>query len=163
MCFNFIMHFTWKILNAHVLEECWPNTQYYHGLILFLLQCVVDVILDFLKTTSKFASLQNQFGRGIFNAASVFTTVAAEQLTDPAECSFKVRVLPIREAIAHERLRVLWWADTRDMLSDRLTKGGLIGTQLRQSWDKDCSRPSRSRFYLVKLLCRCFLCIFRLL
>ena len=96
---------------------------------------VNDAVCDRLRKLSENGQLEPPLELAI-DAASVFTTIAAEQVTDPAECSLKVHVLSLREAVAHGRLRVLWWIDTRDMLSDALTKGGIDRAAIEAAMEK---------------------------
>jgi alkylated DNA repair dioxygenase AlkB len=57
------------------------------------------------------------------DAKSVFAAAAVADSKNPLEESLVTLVLIIREALQAERISKLWWIDTRDMLSDALTKG----------------------------------------
>ncbi len=57
--------------------------------------------------------------RAVFEAARVVDT------RTPAESSLLVVVQSLRELLDLRRLRKLWWIDTRDMLTDGMTKGAI--------------------------------------
>lgn len=61
----------------------------------------------------------------VLDAKSVTTAVVAPVLRAPAECSASVSVAWLREQLRAQRLRQLWWCDTRIMASDGLTKGAV--------------------------------------
>ena len=61
----------------------------------------------------------------VLDAKSVTTAVVAPVLRAPAECSAMVSVAWLREQLRSQRLRQLWWCDTRIMASDGLTKGAV--------------------------------------
>ena len=84
---------------------------------------------DKLSKLSEVGRLLRASELGI-DARSVFAIVEAVDVRDPSECSLKVHVLSSRGAINRGKLRALFWSDTRDMIADGLTKGGLDRTQL---------------------------------
>ena len=49
----------------------------------------------------------------------------AKETKVPAECSLLSSVQCIRELVDEQRLKMLYWIDTRDMLPDGLTKGSV--------------------------------------
>ena len=59
------------------------------------------------------------------DALSVFDALSAQDVCDPAECSLKLHLLSIRDRLASGTIRFLYWHDTRDMIADGLTKGGV--------------------------------------
>ena len=59
------------------------------------------------------------------DARSVFDALAAQDVGDPAECSLKLHLLSIRDRLANGTIKILYWFDTRDMVADGLTKGGV--------------------------------------
>ena len=69
-------------------------------------------------------TLQPPVDAGV-DAKSVFDAIDATDVADLQECSLKLHVLSIRDKLMYGVLRDLWWVDTRDMLADGLTKGGI--------------------------------------
>ncbi len=61
----------------------------------------------------------------VCDAKSVFDTINASDVGDPTESPLKLRVIALRDRLERGILKRLWWADTRDMLADGLTKGGI--------------------------------------
>ena len=61
----------------------------------------------------------------VLDARSVTDAVAASDCTTPQEASLKLHLLAIRDRLARGLLRSVSWCDTRDMLGDGLTKGGI--------------------------------------
>ena len=59
------------------------------------------------------------------DAKSLFDALAAADVCNPAEASLKMHLIAIRDRIDSGVLRTLAWTDTRDMLADCLTKGGI--------------------------------------
>ena len=51
----------------------------------------------------------------------------------PQEASLKLHLITIRDRLARGLLRSLSWTDTRDMVADALTKGGIDRTMLIQA------------------------------
>ena len=64
------------------------------------------------------------------DARSVFDAVMASDPADPQECSLKLHLLSLRDRLASGTVRRFFWCDTRDMLADGLTKGGVDRTLL---------------------------------
>ena len=62
---------------------------------------------------------------GMLDARSVTEALAAADCTTPQEASLKLHLLAIRDRLARGVLRSVSWCDTRDMLGDGLTKGGV--------------------------------------
>ena len=61
----------------------------------------------------------------VCDARAVFDSIAASDVCDPAECSLKLHLLSIRDKILVGIIKRFFWADTRDMIADCLTKGGV--------------------------------------
>ena len=59
------------------------------------------------------------------DARSVFDSIKTPDVCDPAEASLKLHLISVRSRLESGLIRKLWWADTRDMLADALTKGGV--------------------------------------
>ena len=59
------------------------------------------------------------------DALSVWEAIAAEDCCTPQENSLKLHLLSIRDRLARGVLKTLHWTDTRDMVGDGLTKGGV--------------------------------------
>jgi hypothetical protein len=57
------------------------------------------------------------------DAMSVYAAITATFVKTPAEKSLLCHVQFIRELLNHGTLKALGWLDTRDMISDGLTKG----------------------------------------
>ena len=71
------------------------------------------------------------------DAKAVFDAVAATDACDPQECSLKLHLISVRDRFAQGIIRRTHWVDTRDMLADGLTKGGIDGTLLHNV-SNDC-------------------------
>ena len=65
------------------------------------------------------------------DARSVFDALKASDVCDPAEASLKLHLISVRARLESGLVRKLWWCDTRDMLADALTKGGIGRALLR--------------------------------
>ena len=61
----------------------------------------------------------------VVDAKAVFDAVAAADACTPMECSLKLHLLSLRDKLMQNILRRLYWADTRDMVADGMTKGGV--------------------------------------
>jgi len=61
----------------------------------------------------------------LVDAKSVSDAVSAPETCTPQEASLKLHIKTIRDRLARGLLRSLSWCDTRDMLADGLTKGGV--------------------------------------
>ena len=71
------------------------------------------------------------------DAKAAFHAVAATDACDPQECSLKLHLILGRDRFAQGIIRRMHWADTRGMLADGLTKGGIDRTWLH-SVSNDC-------------------------
>ena len=71
------------------------------------------------------------------DAQAVFDAVAATDACDLQECSFKLHLISVRDRFAQGIISRMHWVDTRDMLADGLTKGGIDGTLLHNV-SNDC-------------------------
>ena len=71
------------------------------------------------------------------DAKAVFDAVAATDACDPQECSLKLHLISVRDRLSQGIIRRMHWVDTRDMLADGLTKGG-IDRALLHSVSNDC-------------------------
>ena len=65
------------------------------------------------------------------DAKSVKDAISAAEVCTPQEASLKLHLITIRDRLVRGLLRSVSWTDTRDMLADGLTKGG-IDRQLLQ-------------------------------
>ena len=70
------------------------------------------------------------------DARSVFDAIAASDVCDPAEASLKLHLLSVQSRLETGLIRKLWWCDTRDMLADASTKGGIDRSVLLRCMDK---------------------------
>jgi hypothetical protein len=61
----------------------------------------------------------------VIDARAVWDAVAAADACNPLECSLKLHLLSLRDKLTQQILRQLFWADTRDMIADGMTKGGV--------------------------------------
>ncbi len=61
----------------------------------------------------------------VCDAKSVFDAINASDVNDPQESPLKLHVIALRDKLERGILKRLWWSDTRDMLADGLTKGGI--------------------------------------
>ena len=75
-------------------------------------------------------------------AKSVFDAVRASDVGDPAESSLKLHVVALRDKLERGILRRFWWAGTRDMLADGLTKGGVNRDALVSASEQGICRVS---------------------
>ena len=71
------------------------------------------------------------------DARAVYDAVAATDACEPAESSLKLHLIPVRDRMTQGLIRKFFWVDTRDMLADGLTKGGIDRTLLHNVSD-DC-------------------------
>ena len=72
----------------------------------------------------------------VIDARSVFDSLAVQDVCNPAEMSLELHLIAIRAKLESGLLRNLYWCDTRDMLADGLTKGGIDRTMLIKALDK---------------------------
>ena len=68
---------------------------------------------------------------------AVYDVVAAAEACDPGDCSLKLHLISVRDRLAQGIIRRLHWVDTRDMLADVLTNGGVDRTLLHMA-SNDC-------------------------
>ena len=59
------------------------------------------------------------------DAKAVHDSIRASHACEPAESSLKLHLISVRDRMAHGLIRRFYWVDTRDMLADGLTKGGI--------------------------------------
>ena len=62
----------------------------------------------------------------VIDAKSVSSAVVAPRVKVPAEPSLLLHVFWLRELLASGRLQHMWWADTRSMVADGMTKGSVL-------------------------------------
>ena len=72
----------------------------------------------------------------VIDAKAVFDAIAAIDACNPTESSLKLHLLSIRDRIAARTLRRVFWADTRDMVADCMTKGGVLRTMIQNLCEK---------------------------
>ena len=71
----------------------------------------------------------------VVDADSVYTSVTAQQVKAPAERSLLVHLQWLRELLDRRVVHTLAWCDTRDMVSDALTKGSVDRASVRAVMD----------------------------
>ena len=76
------------------------------------------------------------------DARAVYDALDASDACEPAECSLKLHLISVRDRMSHGLIRRLHWVDTRDMLADGLTKGG-IDRALLHSVSNDCKYEAK--------------------
>ena len=59
------------------------------------------------------------------DARAMYDAIAATHVCEPAESSFKLHLLSVRDSMIHGAIRALYWVDARNMLADGLTTGGI--------------------------------------
>jgi hypothetical protein len=64
----------------------------------------------------------------------LFGAVSAEFLSAPTEPHLLYLLRALKDRIEHGTVDKLWWIDTRDMISDVLTKGGLNRKPILDLW-----------------------------
>ena len=73
----------------------------------------------------------------VVDAKGVFTSIENDDTKVPAESSLLSSVQAVREALVEKRLRTLYWVDTRDMVSDGLTKGSVDRAEIILLYEKN--------------------------
>ena len=71
------------------------------------------------------------------DAKAVYDAIGASDACEPAGCSLKLHRVSAGDRMTHGWIRKLYWVDTRDMLADCLTKGG-IDRLLLHKVSNDC-------------------------
>ena len=86
------------------------------------------------------------------DAMAVWQAVTAEELKPPTERHMFLHVKAFRDKLDAGSIRTLWWVDTRDMLCDCLTKGGISREAVLEAWRSaqwalvgDAPRPWRAK------------------
>ena len=69
----------------------------------------------------------------VIDARSVSDAISAVDVCTPQESSLRIHLIHIRDRLARGLLRSLSWSDTRDMLADALTKGGIDRTAIMRA------------------------------
>ena len=72
----------------------------------------------------------------VVDARALFDAVASADPCTPLECSLKLHLLDIRDKLARGIIQKLHWADTRDMVADCMTKGGVLRTMIQNLSEK---------------------------
>jgi hypothetical protein len=83
----------------------------------------------------------------VIDARAVWDAVAAADACTPLECSLKLHLLSLRDKLTQKILRTLFWADTRDMVADGMTKGGVhrkLLTSVSEAGMHELTQPCRS-------------------
>ena len=70
------------------------------------------------------------------DARAVFDAISASDICDPAESSLKLHLISVRDRLAQGIIRALYWLDTRTMVADGLTKGGIDRRLLHEFLEK---------------------------
>eukprot|EP00959_Pyramimonas_sp_CCMP1952_P404026 8465934-Pyramimonas_sp.AAC.3 len=65
----------------------------------------------------------------------LFTALRATELKAPAEPHLLYLLRALRGRLEAATLHKLWWVDTRAMVSDALTKGGLAREPILKLWE----------------------------
>ena len=86
------------------------------------------------------------------DAMSVFAAVTAVFVKTPAEKSFLYHVQLLRELLDHGALAAIVWLDTRDMISDGLTKGAVPRDALLQVMDGIYRLTQEAKIWRPKVL-----------
>ena len=76
------------------------------------------------------------------DARAVYDVISASDACEPAECSMKLHLISVRDRMAHGLVRKFHWVDTRDMLADGPTKGG-IDWLLLHRFSNECMHETR--------------------
>ena len=71
----------------------------------------------------------------VIDADSVYTSTTALQIKAPAEKSLLVQLQWLRELLDRHVVHTLAWCDTRDMISDALTKGSVDRARIHAAMD----------------------------
>ena len=79
-----------------------------------------DELLQHLESGSLYPPIEF-----VIDAQSVFDALNVLDVCTPQETSLKLHLIAIRNRLERGVIRALWWCDTRDMLADALTKGGI--------------------------------------
>ena len=66
----------------------------------------------------------------LVDAKSVSDAISATDVCTPQESSLKLHLIAVRDRLSRGLLRSLSWSDTRDMVADALTKGGIDRTMI---------------------------------
>ena len=69
----------------------------------------------------------------VVDARSVSDAISASDVCTPQESSLRLHLIAIRDRLSRGLLRSLSWGDTRDMLADALTKGGVDRAVIRKA------------------------------
>ena len=71
----------------------------------------------------------------VVDADSVYTSLTAQQVKAPAEKSLLIQLQWLRELLERRVLHTVAWCDTRDMISDALTKGSVDRARIHAAMD----------------------------
>ena len=115
-------HVTRSTFSSELFGVC--DTQD-HG---FLLATLLHQLVQGACTASQAKDLREKGGWAvpmilILDAYSIFSATTAGHVKIPADSSLLAHLQYLRELLDTGILSELWWCDTRDMLSDGLTKG----------------------------------------
>ena len=72
----------------------------------------------------------------VVDARALFDAVASADACTPLECSLKLHLMDIRDKLVNGIIKRLFWADTRDMVADCMTKGGVMRTMIQNLCEK---------------------------
>jgi hypothetical protein len=67
-----------------------------------------------------------------------YLTLSKEELKVPAEPHLVYLLRAIKDRLLSGSIDNIWWIDTRDMISDVLTKGGLNRRPILKLWAESC-------------------------
>ena len=71
----------------------------------------------------------------VVDAESVYSAITAQQVKAPAERSLLIHLQWVRELLDRRVLHTLAWCDTRDMVSDAMTKGSVDRARIHAVMD----------------------------
>ena len=72
----------------------------------------------------------------VVDARAVFDAIKAMDICTPSECSLKLHLIAVRDWLYSKRIRFLFWSDTRDMIADAMTKGGVVRDLIEGAMNK---------------------------
>ena len=72
----------------------------------------------------------------VVDARAVFDSVKAMDICTPTECSLKLHLIAVRDWLYQKRIRFMFWCDTRDMIADAMTKGGVVRELIETAMNK---------------------------
>ena len=95
-----------------------------------LIACAITELYQGAKTFEQLCKIEERGQyhyplEACLDAKSVYESIVKADLKTPAEKSLVNILGQMREHMTTQRIRRLWWIDTRDMLADGLNKGAV--------------------------------------